>query len=56
MKGARHPWSQARPHPISGCTADQVLVEKECDGLKVLTVDANRVPFIARNTKLAWES
>lgn len=37
------------------CTAQQMINEKRCGDRKVLIVDANKMPFIARNTKLAWE-
>lgn len=40
---------------VAACAPDQVLARKECDGLRVLTVNAAKMPFIARNTKLAWE-
>lgn len=35
---------------------ETMVAQKSCDGLRVLVVDAARMPFIARNTKLAWES
>jgi hypothetical protein len=38
------------------CTAQQMISERRCGDRKVLFVDARRMPFIARNTKLAWES
>lgn len=38
------------------CTTEVILAQKSCDGLRILVVDATRMPFIARNTKLAWES
>lgn len=38
------------------CTTEAILARKSCDGLRILVVDATRMPFIARNTKLAWES
>lgn len=33
-----------------------MINQRKCGDIKVLVVDANRMPFIARNTKLAWES
>lgn len=38
------------------CTAQQMISDKRCADRKVLFVNAQRMPFIARNTKLAWES
>jgi hypothetical protein len=38
------------------CTAQQMIKDKQCGDLHVLIVDAAKMPFIARNTKLAWES
>ncbi len=38
------------------CAPAEVIAEKRCGDLRVLVVDASRMPFIARNTKLAWES
>jgi hypothetical protein len=41
---------------IGKCTPQQMVNDKRCGDLNVLVVDAARIPFIARNTKLAWES
>jgi hypothetical protein len=41
---------------LVNCDPATILAEKSCGGLRVLVVDASRIPFIARNTKLAWES
>ncbi len=41
---------------LVNCDPGTIVAEKSCDGLRVLVVDAARMPFIARNTKLAWES
>ena len=38
------------------CTAEQMINEKRCGDRRVLVVNAAKMPFIARNTKLAWES
>ncbi|MFB9433843.1 NucA/NucB deoxyribonuclease domain-containing protein [Streptoalloteichus tenebrarius] len=38
------------------CTVQQMISARQCGDLTVLIVDASRMPFIARNTKLAWES
>lgn len=38
------------------CEPSQMVADKRCGDLHVLLVDANKIPFIARNTKLAWES
>src|ERR1044072_5627274 len=41
---------------VAACAADEIIRDRECGGIRVLVVDASRMPFIARNTKLAWES
>lgn len=41
---------------VVNCATEAILAQNSCDGLRVLVVDAARMPFIARNTKLAWES
>lgn len=41
---------------VVNCDTATILAERSCDGLRILVVDAARMPFIARNTKLAWES
>ncbi len=41
---------------LVNCDPATILASRACDGLPVLVVDAVRMPFIARNTKLAWES
>lgn len=41
---------------VVNCAPATIVAERSCDGLRVLVVDAARMPFIARNTKLAWES
>jgi hypothetical protein len=33
-----------------------MVKDKRCGDLKILIVNAKKMPFIARNTKLAWES
>lgn len=38
------------------CGAPQLVADKRCGDLHILLVDANKIPFIARNTTLAWES
>jgi hypothetical protein len=40
---------------VAVCTPETIVAEKRCGDLRVLIVDASRMPFIARNTKLAWE-
>lgn len=45
---------EVRPQ-VSVCTPETIVAEKRCGDLRVLFVDASRMPFIARNTKLAWE-
>lgn len=41
---------------LVNCDPGTIVTERSCDGLRILVVDASRMPFIARNTKLAWES
>lgn len=41
---------------LVNCDTEAIVAQKSCDGLKVLVVDATRMPYIARNTQLAWES
>ncbi|TDQ04106.1 NucA/NucB deoxyribonuclease domain-containing protein [Labedaea rhizosphaerae] len=36
------------------CDADELLRNRRCDKLKVVVIDAAKMPFIARNIKLAW--
>lgn len=36
------------------CTADQLLKQRQCDDLKVVLIDAAKMPFIAQNISLAW--
>lgn len=43
----------ARPR-TDKCTADQILGDRRCDNLKVVQIDAAKMPFIARNIQLAW--
>jgi hypothetical protein len=39
---------------VKQCTNAQLLTDKRCDDLKVLVINAARMPFIARNIQLAW--
>lgn len=41
---------------VVNCATEVIVAQKSCDDLRVLVVDAARMPFIARNTKQAWES
>ncbi|MPZ80624.1 MAG: hypothetical protein GEV28_09600 [Actinophytocola sp.] len=41
---------------VTVCATQTIVNEKRCGDMRVLIVDASRIPFIARNTKLAWES
>jgi hypothetical protein len=41
---------------VVNCEPATILAERSCGGLRILVVDAAKMPFIARNTKLAWES
>ncbi|MFT7837353.1 NucA/NucB deoxyribonuclease domain-containing protein [Saccharothrix sp. BKS2] len=36
------------------CTADQLLGDRSCDGLKIVLFSAEKMPYIARNIQLAW--
>ncbi|TWP45947.1 hypothetical protein FKR81_37640 [Lentzea tibetensis] len=36
------------------CTADQLLKQRQCDDLKVVLIDAAKMPFIAQNIIAAW--
>jgi hypothetical protein len=36
------------------CTAEQLLKQRQCDDLKVVLIDAARMPFIAQNIIAAW--
>jgi hypothetical protein len=47
--------ADAKPK-VEPCKVPQIIQDKRCGDLHVLFVDAARMPFIARNTKLAWES
>jgi hypothetical protein len=38
------------------CTTQQMIKDKRCGDRKVLLVNAKKMPFIARNTQLAWGS
>lgn len=41
---------------VINCATETTIAQRSCDGLRVLVVEAGKMPFIARNTKLAWES
>lgn len=41
---------------VVNCAPEDIIAQRSCDGLRILVVDAARMPFIARNTKLAWEA
>lgn len=36
------------------CTADQLLKARQCDDVKVVLIDAAKMPFIAQNIIAAW--
>lgn len=36
------------------CTSQQILKDKQCDDLKVVVLDAAKMPYITRNVTLAW--
>lgn len=38
---------------VTVCSTQAIVTEKRCGDTRVLIVDASRMPFIARNTKLA---
>lgn len=39
---------------IENCGPERVIREKTCDDVKVVIMDAARMPFITRNISLAW--
>jgi hypothetical protein len=41
---------------LVNCAPASILADRRCGDLRILVVDATKMPFIARNTKLAWES
>lgn len=41
---------------VKNCTAEQIITNRECGDLSVLLVNARKMPFVARNTELAWKS
>jgi deoxyribonuclease NucA/NucB len=41
---------------VVNCATEAIVAQRSCDGLRILVVDATRMPFVARNTKLAWEA
>lgn len=36
------------------CTAEQLLKQRQCDDVKVVLIDAAKMPFIAQNIIAAW--
>lgn len=45
--------SNAKPD-VEECTVQQIISTKQCDELKILVIDAVKMPYIARNIQLAW--
>jgi hypothetical protein len=41
---------------VAKCTVTQMVTTFSCAGVPVLPVNARKMPFIARNTVLAWQS
>jgi len=39
---------------VAHCSADAVLAERQCGDLKVVIMDAAKMPYITRNIALAW--
>lgn len=39
---------------VKHCTADQMLNDRRCGDIKIVVISAAKMPFIARNIKLAW--
>lgn len=39
---------------VDQCTEEQVLDDRTCGRFKVVVIDARKMPYIARNIKLAW--
>ena len=41
---------------VHKCAPQQELADEECDDLKFVIIDADRMPFIARNISTAWDA
>lgn len=39
---------------LENCTVQDITSTKRCDELKILVIDAVKMPYIARNIRLAW--
>ena len=39
---------------VKQCTTQELLGQRKCDDLKIVIIDAAKIPFIARNIQLAW--
>jgi hypothetical protein len=41
---------------VNSCTSVQVLTDRRCGDLKIIVMDAAKMPYITRNISLAWGS
>lgn len=39
---------------VAVCDPAKILHEHQCAGLRILVVNATKMPFIARNTRMSW--
>lgn len=39
---------------LEECTVQEITSAKQCDDLKILVIDAVKMPYIARNIQMAW--
>jgi Deoxyribonuclease NucA/NucB len=39
---------------LGDCSIQEIISTKRCDELKILVIDAAKMPYIARNIQLAW--
>jgi hypothetical protein len=39
---------------VEQCTTEQVIKQRKCGDVKILVLDAAKMPFISRNIRLAW--
>ncbi|WP_285507039.1 NucA/NucB deoxyribonuclease domain-containing protein [Actinokineospora sp. NBRC 105648] len=48
--------SSADEKKVKSCQARQVIQQKQCNNLKVVVIDAKKMPYIGRGIREAWES
>jgi deoxyribonuclease NucA/NucB len=39
---------------VKQCSSDQVLKQRKCGDVKILVLDATKMPYITRNIRVAW--